>query len=154
MNKENVLFEIVIKEFGALTPYEVYDILKARNEIFIVEQNCVYQDIDTIDKKSLHIYLHKDAELLAYLRIYKDEKRKETWRLGRILTTQRNKGYGAEIVKIGIDKCFEQDSCKSILIEAQCYAQIFYEKLGFVAFGEMFLEDDIPHIKMKLEKNP
>ena len=139
-----------IKTFEQLSSRELYEILKARCAVFVVEQTCPYQDLDGGDYDSLHVYLEENGEILAYLRCYmKDD---ETARIGRVLTLARGQGYGRPLMDAGIAAVKEHyRSAKSIFIEAQCYAIGYYEKFGFAVCGEEFLEDGIPHVPMTLD---
>ena len=136
-----------IKTFEQLSRRELYEILKARSAVFVVEQTCPYQDIDGGDYDSLHVYLEENGEILAYLRCYVQDE--ETARIGRVLTLARGQGYGIPLMEAGISAVKEHYSAKSIYIEAQCYAIGFYEKAGFRVVSEEFLEDNIPHVKME-----
>lgn len=137
------------KYFGELTTKELYEILKARAEIFVVEQNCVYQDLDGIDYECLHVfYEEEDGKVTAYLRaFFKDD---DTVQMGRVLTLRHGTGLGGRLLKEGIARIrTKMNPCK-IYIEAQCYATGFYEKEGFQICSEEFLEDGIPHVQMVL----
>ena len=137
------------KIFEQLSTCELYEILKARVNVFVVEQNCPYPELDDIDYKSLHVWAEKDDAIVAYLRAYiKDEG---TVRMGRVLTTVRGKGYGAKLLKKGIEEIKKYFSPQKIYIEAQSYAIGFYKREGFVVCSDEFLEDGIPHVQMELE---
>lgn len=144
-------FDLTIKRFDELTAEEVYEILETRMAVFVVEQQCPYQDIDGMDNECLHLCIRKDGKLKAYLRIIEKDRQQDMVQIGRVLTTERGEGYGAEIMKAGIAAAAERMSAKRIYIEAQVYAMEFYEKLGFKASSDEFLEDGIPHIQMMLE---
>lgn len=137
--------EIKAKEFYDLTNDELYSIYKARVDVFVVEQNCPYPDIDEIDKRSIHIFIEDNNEVLAYLRLFKKD---DIAQIGRVLTTKRNKGYGSLILQEGLQKAKEVLGANKVYIEAQVYAIPFYEKSGFKVMSEEFLEDGIPHVKM------
>ena len=140
--------EITVKNFSQLSTAELYEILKMRCAVFIVEQNCPYQDIDGTDEGALHIFIREGGSMTAYLRVF--EKDAATAHIGRVLTLQRGKGYGREVLRAGI-KAAEEIMCKKqIYLEAQSYATGFYEKEGFALVGEEFLEDGIPHKPMML----
>lgn len=138
--------ELKTKTFDRLSTGELYDILAARCAVFIVEQNCPYQDIDGTDRDAVHIWLEDEGKIKAYLRVF--EKDAATAQIGRVITLDRGKGFGRTVLKEGITACRETLGKSRIYLEAQCYATGFYEKEGFVCFGEEFLEDDIPHIRM------
>ena len=140
---------IKAKYFNELTTRELYEILKTRAEIFIIEQNCLYQDLDDIDYNSLHIFIEEDNKIIAYLRcFYKD---KEVVQLGRVLTKKHGLGNGKKLILEALPIIKEKLHPKKIYIEAQKYAEEFYKKLGFITKSKEFLEDGIPHIIMELD---
>ena len=136
------------KTFQELTNQELYEILKLRAEVFVVEQECAYLDVDGIDYDAMHIFLIED-EVYAYARLFWKED--GILQIGRVVTRKRKEGLGKEIMEEALAYASTLHP-KQILIEAQVYAQPFYEQFGFVAYGETFLEDGIPHICMKIEK--
>lgn len=141
------MMRLEAKFFDELSPTEVYEILKARVQIFVVEQKCAYQDIDDIDYESLHIFYKSGEKISAYLRAFcKDEK---TIQLGRVLTVEHGKGVGGSLLKNAIAIVEEKLKPEKICIEAQTYATGFYEREGFNICSEEFLEDGIPHVKME-----
>ena len=137
-----------VKTFDQLTTRELYEILKTRAAVFIVEQNCAYQDLDDIDFKSTHLMLYSDGELVAYSRVFKDDE-SDLWHIGRVLTTQRNKHFGLRIMEEAIRVAKEMDA-QLIEIEAQSYAIGFYEQLGFEVSSDEFLLDGNLHRHMLL----
>ncbi|RXJ96193.1 GNAT family N-acetyltransferase [Malaciobacter molluscorum] len=141
--------EILIKKFNELSNIELYEILRLRIEVFVVEQNCIYNDIDGIDIDSYHLLIKDNSKIVAYLRVY--QKSQSEVSFGRVLVSNSNrrKGYAKKIIEevlVFIEKTYKN---KTIVIEAQTYLQNFYEYFGFVIFSEEFLEDGIPHIMMK-----
>lgn len=138
----------VSKFFEELTTKELYEILKARAEIFVVEQNCVYQDLDDKDYGGLHVFCVEDGKVTAYLRTFFKED--DVVQMGRVLTIEHGKGLGGELLKEGIRQVKEKQCPRCIYIEAQCYATGYYEREGFEICSEEFLEDGIPHVQMKL----
>lgn len=143
--------ELVIKRFNELTVEELYEILRVRTEVFVVEQKCPYQEVDGIDQSSYHVFFKENNKIIAYLRVfYRDEKNK-TIQIGRVLTTKRRSGLGTKIMMVGITIAKEKMNGKSIYIEAQVYAIPFYEQFGFETCSDEFLEDGIPHVKMILD---
>ena len=139
------------KYFNELTTVELYEILRARAEIFVVEQNCVcvYQDLDGKDYESLHVFGEERGKVVAYLRaFFKDD---ETVQLGRVLTLKHGTGLGGELLREGIALVRTKMKPAKIYIEAQCYAVGYYEREGFHICSEEFLEDGIPHVQMILE---
>ena len=137
------------KVFSELTTKELYEILKARAEIFVVEQNCVYQDLDDKDYDSLHVFFEENGIVSAYLRAF--FKRDSVVQMGRVLTIQHGAGLGRKILKEGIKQIRERMGPKQIYIEAQCNAIGYYEQEGFHVCSDEFLEDGIPHVQMMLE---
>jgi ElaA protein len=140
-----------IKRFEALSLQELYSALELRSEVFVVEQNCVYQDIDNKDQKAFHVlgYLHN--ELVAYARLFRAGDYFEQASIGRVVVSpkHRNKAFGHDLMKTSIEQIQLQFQTSVITISAQLYLKAFYESHGFVAQGETYLEDDIPHIQMR-----
>ena len=143
--------ELITKHFSELSAEELYDILKARVDVFVVEQECPYPEIDGKDKDAYHIFLRDENGIAAYLRVLKSGVSFDEPALGRILTTLRGEGLGARIVSEGIRFIKEKLGAEKIRIEAQVYAKGFYEKLGFRQCSEPFMDDGIEHIEMLWE---
>lgn len=143
--------KITVKHFNELTNGELYEILRARAEVFVVEQNCPYQDLDGKDFSAYHVFLSEEGKIKAYVRVLDRGVSFDEVSIGRVITTERKKGYGAAIMKEGIRVAKEKFGADKIRIGAQVQAEGFYEKLGFKSVsGSEFLEDDIPHIEMIL----
>ena len=142
--------KLIIKKFDRLTPREVYEILKIRTAVFVVEQECPYQEVDGTDYDSLHVWLEEDDEIVAYLRVFERDAENGTVQIGRVLSKRRGEGLGAKVMGYGIEAAQLEMGAKAIFIEAQTYALDFYKKFGFVPCGEEFLEDGIPHTPMTL----
>ena len=140
--------KLVCKHFDELSNEELYKILKARQDVFVVEQECPYHDIDGADMDALHVFIEDKNNVLAYLRAIRKDT--DTIQMGRVLTLQRGEGLGKEILKAGIQQIIRNYDPHRIYIEAQSYATGFYEQEGFVICSEEFLEDNIPHIGMEL----
>lgn len=140
--------ELTCKTFQELTTKELYEILKARGAIFVVEQNCPYQDIDGLDEASLHLFYEDGGQVQAYLRAF--EKEPGSVQMGRVLTLHHGTGLGGRLLQQGIATIKSHFHPEKIVIEAQCYATGYYEKVGFTRCSEEFLEDGIPHVKMEL----
>ena len=140
--------KLVTKFFEELTTTELYEILKARAAIFVVEQECVYQDLDDKDYKSLHVFYEEEGKVIAYLRSFVKEK--DVIQMGRVLTIEHGKGLGGKLLKVGIEEIKTKQNPKKIFIEAQCYATGYYAREGFKVCSEEFLEDGIPHVEMEL----
>lgn len=143
--------EVVVKKFNELTTTELYEILKVRTAVFVVEQECAYQEVDGVDLDSLHVYLEENGEILAYLRAFFKNKDENVVQIGRVLTMKRGIGLGEQVVKAGIEVVKTEMKAGKIYIEAQTYAIGFYKKFGFAVTSDEFLEDGIPHVCMELE---
>ena len=141
--------KLVIKHFSELTTEELYNIFKLRSDVFIVEQNCAYPDIDEADKVAYHMWLEDEDGIAAYLRVLPQGVKFDDVSLGRVISARRGCGLGARIMQEGIKAAQEIYGAKSITIGAQSYAKGFYEKQGFVQISEEFVEDGIPHILMQ-----
>lgn len=144
------MLNIITKSFKDLTVDELYGILQLRSEIFIVEQNCAYQDLDGKDQKALHVIGFKNKTIVAYTRIFKPGDYFNYASIGRVIVAknERQHKYGYEIMNASIQSikdCFNEYKIK---LSAQCYLKRFYNNLGFLEVGEEYLEDGIPHIGM------
>lgn len=139
-----------IKRFDKLSTRELYQILKLRVDVFVVEQSCPYEEIDNLDYDSIHVYFKEDDEIIAYLRILDKGVESEDVAIGRVISAKRRCGIGSKLLSEGIKVAKENFKAEKIYIEAQSYARKFYENLGFEQVSEEFLMDDIPHIKMEL----
>ena len=126
--------ELVVKHYSELTADELYDILHVRVLVFVVEQKCPYEEVDGRDRQAYHVFLRDETGIKVSI--------------GRVLTTERRRGYGHKILDAGIAAAREKYGAETIRIEAQTYARKLYEDHGFRQDGEEFLEDDIPHIPM------
>ena len=142
-----------IKGFEALSVQELYQCLRLRSEIFVVEQNCVYQDLDNKDQKALHLIGEFDGKIVAYTRLFKEGDYFENASIGRVVVDEnyRDKKWGHELIAQSISGIKKHFKTQKITISAQLYLKKFYESHGFVQTSETYLEDDIPHIEMKKE---
>jgi len=142
------------KRFDELTTEELYTILALRAEVFVVEQNCPYQDLDGKDKNALHVLGYLNGTLIAYARVLKQGiSYQEYASIGRVVTdfSARGKKYGHELMVYSIGVCQKHYTGQKIKISAQAHLEKFYTTHGFVATGESYLEDGIPHIGMLLK---
>jgi ElaA protein len=140
------------KTFSELTTEELYKILQLRNEVFVVEQNCSYQDCDGKDLKAHHFSAWDNGVLVAYTRLLpKGVSYDAGASIGRVLTSPKVRGQklGKELMQKSIDKIYELYGQMPIIIGAQLYLKRFYESFDFVQQGEGYLEDNIPHIVME-----
>lgn len=140
--------------FSELSPHQLYAILQARSAVFVMEQNCAYQDMDDCDQRSQHLIAWTDeGKLAAYLRVVPPGLKFAEASLGRVISSQiaRGTGVGKQLLPRGIDACRQAYPEHPIRIGAQQYLEKFYASFGFVTVSEMYLEDDIPHVEMLLE---
>ena len=144
------MIQIITKTFDALTTQELYNILQLRSEVFVVEQDCVYQDIDGKDQKALHIFGLKNDKIVAYTRIFNAGVYFKEASIGRVVVAQQERKfkYGYDIMKASINAIKTHYNDTIIRISAQVYLKQFYNNLGFIEDGEDYLEDGIPHINM------
>lgn len=142
-----------IKRFESLSLDELYAILQLRSEVFVVEQNCVYQDIDYKDQKAIHLFGEYEGEMVAYARLFKPNDYFEKASIGRVIVkpSHRHLKLGHELMREAIQAVKMSFGESQITISAQLYLKKFYESHGFLATSEVYLEDDIPHIEMKIE---
>lgn len=142
--------EIKVKNFEELSTKELYDVLQLRSEVFVVEQDCVYQDIDGKDERALHIMGWEDGNLVAYARCFQAGDYFDEASIGRVLVREnyRKMGYGHAITKASIEAIKTNYKADKIKISAQVYLVIFYESHGFKTIGDRYMEDGIPHIAM------
>ncbi|TFV97502.1 GNAT family N-acetyltransferase [Algoriphagus kandeliae] len=139
-----------VKAFSELTLDELYDLLRLRSEVFVVEQNCVFLDMDNKDQKCHHVLLNLDNELVGYCRIVPAGLSYQEVAIGRVVTAPsvRGKGFGRKVMELGIEACQNLYGPCDIRLGAQTYALGFYESLGFQAEGGVYDEDGIEHIEM------
>ncbi|HET8828759.1 MAG TPA: GNAT family N-acetyltransferase [Pelobium sp.] len=143
-------FTIQVKTFEQLSKQELYEILALRSEIFVVEQQCVYQDLDFKDQKALHILGKKGNILAAYTRVFNANEYFKQASIGRVLVkdSYRHMALGHKIIEASIASIYSYFKPQQILLSAQQHLKQFYNKHGFKQIGEGYLEDGIPHIKM------
>lgn len=141
------------KHFSELTNEELYGIMQLRAEVFVVEQNCVYNDLDGHDKEATHQFLRKDGVVLACSRLLKPGSRFSDYSIGRVVVkeSERGTGLGIQMMEEAKDFMLKEWNAEKIKISAQKYLQKFYEELGFVVITEEYMEDGIPHFGMLLE---
>lgn len=143
--------KLIAKKFDELTTTELYEILKARSEIFHMEQNIQYQDMDDVDYHSLHCFFMEGNKVIAYLRAFYQEDNKDIVKIGRVLTIKHGSGIGKELLEQSLAVIKEKMKCKKIGGNAQKHALGFYEKFGFRAVSKDFLEEGVVHIAIELE---
>lgn len=141
--------ELNIRRFDELTSGELYEILRLRTAVFVVEQNCAYQDIDGHDREAYHVWLSDEAGISAYLRILPPGTVFDDPAIGRVISVRRRCGLGSEIMREALSAVQRLYHADTVTIEAQVYAKPFYERLGFRQISDEFDEDGITHILMK-----
>ena len=144
------MLKTLVKKFQELTTQELYDLLQLRSEVFVVEQDCVYQDVDGKDQKALHVLGYIENKLVAYTRMFKPGDYFTEAGIGRVVVkeTQRHLKYGNYIMEVSIQAVLQKYDVSEIRISAQTYLKSFYNNLGFIEVGEEYLEDGIQHISM------
>lgn len=145
------MMNLIVKKFEQLTTLELYEILKLRVDVFVVEQNCPYHEIDDIDKHAYHVFFSENGVIQAYLRVIDAGIVNENVAIGRVVARKRRCGMGTKILEAGIETAKNKMGAAAIYLEAQVYAKTLYEKAGFKQISDEFLEDEIPHIRMILE---
>ena len=136
--------------FDELTVRELYEIVRSRTEIFLLEQNIICQDFDGVDYDSLHCFLEDDGKVIAYLRAYRAEG--GAVKVGRVLSLTHGIGHGTRLMKEAMPVIYEKFGCDKIELDAQKKAEEFYKRLGFKTVSEVFMEEGLPHVKMVSEK--
>ena len=146
--------QVQVKSYKELTTDELYSILQLRSEVFVVEQNCVYQDIDGKDKNALHVIGTIDMNLVAYTRCFKAGDYFSQASIGRVIVRAKHRGTGLahQIMEYSINLIKERFNKGPVKVSAQTYLKKFYEAHGFRQLGEEYLEDGIPHIGMILDQ--
>ena len=142
--------ELVVKHFSELSAEELFEIYRLRVSVFVVEQECPYQEVDDADRVAYHLWLRDAGGIEAYARVLPQGAAFETAAMGRVIAVKRRCGLGSKIVEAAIKTAKERLDADTITIEAQTYARSLYEKHGFRQTSEEFLEDGIPHIQMQL----
>ena len=142
--------KIIVKPFHKITTQELYNILQLRSEVFVVEQECIYQDIDGKDQKAIHIFFTENKKTIAYSRIFNEGEYFENPSIGRVVVAkaERGKELGKKVMIEGAKYIKENFTNKNIEISAQKYLKEFYTDLGYEFTGSEYLEDGIPHIRM------
>lgn len=143
--------ELTVKHFSELNAKELFEIYKLRVSVFVVEQECPYQEVDDADRSAYHVWLRDEDGIEAYARVLPAGVAFPTAAIGRVIAVKRRCGLGTKIVAAAIDTAKDRLGADRITIEAQTYARSLYEKAGFRQTSEEFLEDGIPHIRMELE---
>lgn len=149
MSTENQAW--TLRAFDELSITELYQILRLRQQVFVVEQSCCYEDIDNWDQSAIHLMAHSAADqLLAYCRMFAPGVRFEQTSIGRVLTAAdaRHLKLGHELLKRSVSYCEEYFPGTTIRIDAQAHLQKFYGRYGFEVVGEEHMVDDIPHVTM------
>lgn len=143
-----------LKKFQDLSVFELYSILKARVDIFVVEQSCAYPEIDNYDQQAMHLFLKNNENLIAYVRILPKHTKYNEVSIGRVLVLKdyRFQGYATKIMQKAIHYIINEWQEQTIKIQAQHHLKNFYSSLGFKQISDVYLDDNIPHIDMILTK--
>ena len=141
--------EFIAKTFDELNTSELYELLRARFEIFVTEQKIMYQDMDGIDREALHCFLWDKDTVLACLRACREDE--DTVKIGRVLSIRHGEGLGQRLMEQSLPAIVKRFPCKKLRISSQKHAVGFYELFGFRCVSDEFLEADIPHIYMELD---
>ena len=139
----------ISKQFDELTNRELYEILKSRAEIFVVEQNINYVDMDDIDYVSRHFFLEDGKRVVACLRAYYLDEEKTTLKIGRVLSIKHGLGLGTELMNKALEEISANKLCQKIFISAQKHAVPFYESFGFEVISDEYMEEGIVHLAME-----
>ena len=139
-----------IKSFEEITTSELYEIIKARVDVFVVEQDCPYPDLDDYDQKALHLWAEQDQKVLAYCRIFNKGIKYPETSIGRVLTTEKGRGQslGKQLIQYAVETIENRFHTSEVRISAQDYLLRFYSGFGFEDTGKKYLEDNIPHTEM------
>lgn len=140
--------EIIVKTFQELSVDELYEMLQIRAAVFVVEQNCPYQDLDYVDKQAYHVFLRENGETLGYLRVIDKGNRLQEVSVGRVISLKRRQGIGGALMRAGLAVAKEKFGADKVMVGAQKYAIPFYESVGFRVISDEYLEDGIPHVYM------
>ena len=146
--------EVYVKRFDELTNGELYELLRLRVSVFVVEQHCPYMELDDRDQAALHVCLRDENGLQGYMRILDRGVKSEHVSIGRVIAVKSRSGVGTELLKAGIQAAKERFGADSLYVEAQTYARGLYAKQGFVQISDEFLDEGVPHVKMLLERIP
>ena len=144
------MIQIQVKKFNELSLQELYGVLRLRSEIFVIEQNCIYEDMDGKDQKALHVIGKENNTIIAYSRIFRHGDYFEEASIGRVAVKKeyRKAGYGKAIMHAAIEAVEKIFNEPVVRVSAQLYLERFYHDLGFEQMGDGYLEDGIPHIGM------
>lgn len=144
----NIIWKI--KSFEEITTSELYEIIRARVDVFVVEQDCPYPDLDGYDQQAVHIWAEQDQDVLAYCRIFNNGIKYPETSIGRVLTTEkaRGKSLGKQLIQYAVETIENRFHTSEVRISAQDYLLRFYSGFGFVDTGKKYLEDNIPHTEM------
>ena len=152
VEEKGTCMDFICKHFDELTTTELYEILKTRFEIFVIEQECIYPDMDDKDQDAIHVFCWNDSgRVAACLRVFWKDGDKEAGiaQIGRVVTLEHGKGLGGKMLHEGVLIATERLKVKKIYLEAQEYAIGYYAKEGFEVVSDVFVEDGIPHVKME-----
>ena len=140
--------QFACKTFCELTGAQVYEILKARQQIFMLEQEILCLDMDDKDYDSIHFFLEEEGKILAYMRAFYLDDSQATLKIGRVLSVNHGKGLGRQLMESAMQQIRSEGKAGSLFVHSQVQAAGFYEKMGFTAISEPFLEEGVWHVSM------
>ncbi len=141
--------EFFAKKFSELTVSELYEILKSRTEVFLLEQKIICQDMDDVDYDCLHCFISDGKRVQACLRAFLSGDGEVT--IGRVVSLEHKKGLGRELMQKSIEEIKKNFSCEKLVVHAQKQAEGYYEKMGFTTVSGEFMEENIPHVMMEMK---
>jgi ElaA protein len=141
--------ELVVKGFYELSLDELYDILKLRTDVFLVEQRVACSEVDGFDRHCLHVFLREGRDIVAYLRAFEKPGEPGVAQIGRVVAAKRGEGLGRAVMEAGMAACAERLEAHEAYVEAQLQARGFYDRLGFVPCSDEFDEGGVPHVAMR-----
>lgn len=142
---------LIIKNFNELSSLELYEILRARSQVFIVEEKMNCQDMDYVDFNSRHYFIYEDGKVISYMRAYCENENKDTVKIGRVLSVKRQSGFGKKLFEGSLDDIKKYFGVNKIILHSQKQAIGFYEKLGFEIVSDEYLEEGVVHVTMQLK---
>ena len=143
------ILEFTVKHFSELTPWELYEIIKTRFEIFVIEQHVLCEDLDDRDKEAIHVFCRNEAgRVTGYLRVFWNDENAGVAQIGRVVTLEHGRGIGGALLKKGVEVAEKQLHARSIYLHSQQYCTGYYAKEGFKIVSDVFIEDEIPHVEM------
>lgn len=143
--------EFVVKHFSELSPNELYEIIKTRFDIFVMEQNVMCRDLDDKDKDAIHVFcFNEDGRVAGCLRVFWKDEAAGVAQIGRVVTLEHGRGIGGALLHKGVEVAARQMKARKVYLHSQQYCTGYYAKEGFKIISDVFIEDEIPHVEMEL----